>query len=119
DLAGIRLYESEVRIEPRFQADVLADDPAEHLKHLAQDAVQIENSRPDYLFAAERQKLVGQPADATRCAVNLFRGVPQRILGTQAVQQKLAVSGDDGQQIVEVVGHAASKPSERLHSERL
>src|SRR6476661_5584077 len=59
NLAGIDLDAPQGRIELRFQPDVLSDQSAEHLEHLAHCAVQIENSGSNNLFAAEGEELAG------------------------------------------------------------
>ena len=46
-------------------------------------------------------------------------GVAVGIVGAQAVQDQLAVAGDDGQQIIEIVRHAAGQHADRFHLLRL
>ena len=83
------------------------------------DHVQVEQRRLDDLLAAERQQLAREPRGARARLLN-FRNVRlARIVRIEIGQQQLAVAQNHGQQIVEVVRHAAGQPSDGFHLLRL
>ena len=55
------------------------------------------------------------PPPALRGAPDLFQGGPLRVFQIAACQQHVAVPGDHGEQVVEIVRHAAGQPADRLH----
>ena len=70
-------------------------------------------------LAAEGQQLAGQPGRAHPGVLNLGDVGLARIVGIVVHQQQLAEAQDHGQQIVEVVGHAAGELSDGFHFLRL
>ena len=58
-------------------------------------------------------------AARSRRLSDLLNVVAHRLAWLQVREQQIAVAQDDGQQVVEVVGHAAGKPPDRLHLLRL
>ena len=49
----------------------------------------------------------------------VFESGPLQILQVAAGQQHVAIAGDDGQQVVEIVGDSSGEPPDRLHLLRL
>ena len=81
--------------------------------------VQVQQRRLDDFLAAEGQQLAREPR-GTRASLLNFRNVSlARIVRIEIRQQQLAEPENHGQQIVEVVGHAAGQPSDGFHLLRL
>ena len=98
---------------------VFPDEASEQRPHLGHHPVQVERRRLDDLLAAEGQQLAREPGGARARLLN-FDDVPlARIVGIEIGQQELAVAQNGGEQIVEVVRHAARQPSDGLHFLRL
>ena len=62
DLARVGLDAAERAAEDGDDLDVLADQAAQHLLHLADDVVQFQDPRLEHLLAAEREQLARQRA---------------------------------------------------------
>ena len=71
------------------------------------------------LAAAEGEQLVSESAAAFGGAADLFERGALRLLEVAAGQQHVAVAGDDGQQVIEIVRDAAGEPPDRFHLLRL
>ena len=81
--------------------------------------VQIENPGLEHLAAAEGQELLGERRGALPGLHDLFHRMAVAISGGEAVQDELAVAGDDGQQVIEIVRHAAGQHPHGFHLLRL
>ena len=77
--------------------------------------VQVERPRADRLAAGEAEQLRRQARAAIGGLADLVELGAQRVLLADAVQKNVAVAGDQGQQIGEIVGHTADQPADRLH----
>ena len=62
DLTRVGLHAPERAAEDGDDLDVLADQAAQHLVHLADDVVQLQDPRLEKLLPAEREQLAGQRA---------------------------------------------------------
>ena len=67
------------------------------------------------MLAAERQQLPGEPCGAVRRLPNLLGVAGQRRVFLYMIQQQFAITEDDVQQIVKVMGHSAGQPADGLH----
>ena len=81
--------------------------------------VKIDLPRLHDLFAAERQQLPCQAGGALARFLDLQDVVAGRMIGVEAIEQKVGVAEDCGQDVVEIVRHAAGQPPDRLHLQRL
>jgi hypothetical protein len=72
--------------------------------------------RFQHLLPAERQELPDQRPGALPGLVDLDEYFPRRIVGRQIAQEQVAVPSDDGEQVVEVVRHAAGERAGRRQS---
>src|SRR5207245_2121992 len=75
--------------------------------------------RLHHLAAAEGQKLAGQNSRAVGGVQYLLHARAQLMPFTQIVQHHAAVAADYGEQVVEVVRHAAGQPADGFHLLRL
>ena len=98
-----------------FQQDVLTDEAAQHFLHVLNHVVEADDFRLHHLLAAEREELPSERRGALSGLRNLLHAIAPRIVWTERVQDNFVVAGDDGEQVVEIVRHAARKFSERIH----
>src|SRR5262249_20234406 len=114
-LSGIGLDSAKVGGQNRLEYHVRADEATQHPLDIGYHRVQVEYLRRHDLLATERQELASQ----RHCAVTGFSDLPyQARQGSpdwESVQQEVTVAVDDGEQVIEVVAHAARHLSDRLH----
>ena len=118
-LPAIGLHERQLGPEAQHDLHVFPDEASEHRPHVGHDHVQVEQRRLDDLLAAEGQQLAREPRGARARLLNLRDVRLARIVRIEIGQQQLAVPQNHGQQIVEVVRHAAGQPSDGFHLLRL
>jgi hypothetical protein len=119
ELTRVGLDAAQVGIQGGGELDVLPDQPPQHLLHVRDEVVEVDNLRLEDLLPAEGQKLPGQARRALRRFQDLIDLPLEGIAVPQLPQRDLPVAGDDAEQIVEVVGHAAGEASHCLHLLRL
>ena len=105
-----------LRIELDLEADVLADQPAQHRRHLADHPVEGHHPRLQHLLAAVGEELAGQRGRALAGALDLLDVGAPLVLRRHAVAEQLALEGDGRQQVVERMGDAAGQPAHRLQA---
>jgi len=66
-------------------------------------------------WPAEREQLVRQPGGALCGLINLFDIVAAVIAGGKIGEQEIGVSADRGEDVVEIVRHAARQPADGFH----
>ena len=116
DLTWVGLHAPEPRFEDGDDLDVLADQAAQHLVHFAEDVVQLKNSGLEKLLPAEREQLAGQRAGSVGRLGDLLDVLANAgVSFSETVEGELAVAADRGQQVVEVVSHAAGELADGLH----
>ena len=114
DLAAVRPDPRARRLRPGLDPDRRTDQPLQDLLHLEDHLVQIEDPELEHLPAAEGQQLLRERGGAARRGAHLADARAPRVLVAQSCQQGLGVAEDDGEQVVEVVRHAARQPADRL-----
>ena len=99
---------------------MLADGTAQHLLHVEDDLVEVEDPGPDHLAPGEGQQLMGQlgtplagPDDLLPVAAD---GGDVRPLRLGLLDHEGAVVHDHGEQVVEVVRHSPGELAEALQS---
>jgi len=117
-LAGVGLDATQRRVQGGRQADVLADHPAQERHQAGHHHVEVEYARLQHLLPAERQELPRQGGGPVRRVPDGLHRRARRD-GRRQVLQQVAVAHDDGEQVVEVVGHPGGQPTHRLHLLRL
>ena len=93
---------------------LLADQAPQHPLDVGDHVVQVERVGVDDLMPAEGEELARQRGGAIGRLGDLGGGRAQLGVGRQLVEHQLAVAADHRQQVVEVVGHAAGQPADRL-----
>ena len=100
------------------ERDVLAERAVEQPLRLERDAVDVDGLEPEVVVAAEDQQLPREVRRALGGAHDLADVGRGRVLGADLLADELGVVEDHGQQVVEVVRHAACELAERLHALR-
>src|ERR1700692_1871079 len=67
------------------------------------------------MFATEDQELPGQPGSPLRRVPDLLDVFSHRTLIAKVRSNQIAVTNDDRQDVVEVMGHAADELSDHFH----
>ena len=94
----------------------LGGQAAQERLHLAHDVGQVDEHRRDRPATAEGEQLAGERRAARHRALELGQlGVDRTAAGGLALDER-AQHLDRGEQVVEVVCHAAGKAAERLHA---
>ena len=114
ELSRIGADRTELGVEHRQQLDVLADQAPQHHVHVGDDGVEVEHPGLQDLPAAEREQLPGERRGARGGLLDLL-GVASQARVVLAGDEELAVAGDGGQQVVEVVRDATGEPADRFH----
>ena len=102
-------------LESRHELDILADEPPQHSCHVGDDLVQVEHARPKHLLTTESKKLACEVRGTLSRLLNFHDILPDPVFRFQSQKGRLAVSDDQGQEVVEVVGDATREPPDRLH----
>ena len=77
--------------------------------------VQVEHPGRVDFPVAERQELAGERAGPLASRQDSAERRVQRVRGCQFLEGLRRVAVDNGEQVVEVVGHAARKPADGIH----
>src|SRR5881275_102769 len=99
------------------EIDVLANDAPEHVLDIPQQSAEVEHLLLNGLMTAESEQLPGEARGAPRRAQDLLH-VSGDALGRRAaetLERQLSVSGNHGQEVIEIMRHAARQTAERLH----
>ena len=118
-LATIDVHAAQLRLQMTGDFHILADHPAQHLLHVAHDAVEAYHRRHQHLLAAERQELTGDRCRPVARFLHCLHLLQHRTIGRKLREQHFSVADDDSHQVVYVVGHAAGQSSDGLYPPRL
>ena len=94
---------------------VLADEAPEHLLDIGDEGVQVDHSRLHDLAPAEREELLRECGRPLRRLMDLLDVVAATVMLGKVRQQEIGVPADRGEDVVEVVRHAARQLPDRLH----
>jgi hypothetical protein len=97
------------------EGDFLADQPVEQVHELAHGVAQIQRLGLQRLLAREGQQLPDQRGGAVGVLVDLHEIGIVRVALVVAQHQQVAMPGDGGQQVVEVMRDAPGKLTDGLH----
>ncbi len=116
ELGGVHAGEGAPALQPRPEVDGLAQGAAQQGLALADQGVEIAGFRPQGLPAREGQQLMCQafaaPGGGQGGLTHLL--APGGVVGR--LEDHVQGADDHGQQIVEVVGHAAGEAADGLHA---
>jgi len=114
DLSRVRLDPAQVLAQRGHELDVRGQEPVEHLLHVGDDLVEIENLGLQHLLPAEGQELPRQCRRALRSLGDLLQASVVGISWGHLLQDHLAVAADHSQQIVEIVRDATREAPDRF-----
>ena len=96
------------------QGDVLADQAMNHPGEGMNRHVQVQNPALEYLLASESEQLLRQAGRTLSGRCDGLGVAVQWIGRWQFLEQKLGVSVDDGEQVIELVRHTTRQPADAL-----
>ncbi len=96
------------------QPHVLPDHTVDQLPRVRQQDAQVDDPRRDHLLPAEAEELLHERGGAVPGASDLVRVVAPGVVRSELRGQKVRISYDGGQEVVEVVGDAAGQPAHGL-----
>ncbi len=118
-LVGVGLHEPQIIRLDRLQGDARVDRSGEQPDDLGDNLIGTKRFGVEDGAAGKAEKLGGEVGRPPR---RPLAGLDQRaktVVRRQARLQQRQVAEDDGEQVVEVVGHAAGQLADRLHLLRL
>src|SRR4029077_7684183 len=118
NLSGVGFDSAKGRIERDFELDIRADQATQQDLHFPQRICEIEDSRLNKLLAAESEELAGQVCRGNARLSDYFEFLDGGVIRWKRGKDDIRISQYHGQQIVEIVGHAASEPANGIHSLR-
>jgi hypothetical protein len=101
------------------QLDVFAQQTAQQDLELRDQLAQVQHLALHGLLAREGQQLADQIGGAHARLADLVEALVRRVAHRMTMQQFVKAQLDGGQQVVEVVGHAAGQLADGLHLLRL
>src|SRR4029077_16907591 len=116
---SVRHDASQRFVQRSTQIDVLANHPAEHLFHVLDRSIKVDDSRLENLLTAKSQELARQGRCPFPGLLDLFSFLQQGTVRRQLILQELAVADDHTEQIIEVMRNPAGKLPDGFHSLRL
>ena len=115
ELAGIDPHRTQFAPVLDIELNGLADEPVQQVGKLRQRLGDVQDDRLQGLFARKRKQLAHQVDGAVDVLLDLHDVGKRGIVGPVALQQEVAEPNHGGQQVVEVVGHAAGQLPDGLH----
>ncbi len=114
-LSRVSLYSSQARIFHGDERDIFTDESAEDPVDVGDDFVEIDHFRLQQLAAAEGQQLAGECGSALAGFSYFLYFLQERRIISQAIDEQIAIAGNDSQQVVEIMRDSSGKPSDGLH----
>ena len=119
ELVDVGFDEPKVAAMAQLEIDFFADEPAHQHLQIGQNIAQLQNLRPQGLAARKGQELPHQRGRAVGVLLDLIDVLKRRVGRPVIGEQQIGIADDRGQDIVEIMCHAAGKLSDRLHLLRL
>jgi len=114
-LAGIDAGLPQVLIKPEFALDMFAERPAQQLLHADDFLADVDVARHQGLLSREREQAPRQVRSAFGGGRDAFGDAVQFLVCRQLLGEVFRIAENDGQQIVEIMRHAAGELTHRLH----
>ena len=119
ELALVDLGKTEIAPVHDLELDIFADQAAQEMRQLDQHIGDVDDARLQGLLPREGQELAHEVGGAVGVLLDLHDVGKGRVARPEPHQQEIAEADHRGQQVVEVVRHAAGELSDRLHLLRL
>ncbi len=101
------------------ETHIFSNQAAEHLRRFGNRIIYAEDRRLHELTPGEREQLPREDDGAFGGASNFLEKVDVLLVGRVIGDHQLGFGDDDGEQVVEIVSHAAGEPAHSLHLLRL
>src|SRR5258708_6904162 len=115
DLHGIKTNSSQSLPSDKIQLDIFSDESLQDFDDSSDHRVQFSYPQRLRLLATESQQLPGQIGGTPGGGKNLLDTDLGCAPGDNGVKRQFRVAGDDGQQVVEVMGNASCQPANGVH----
>jgi hypothetical protein len=115
DLRRVDSDRPQVSLRLPLDLHVFADEPAQHLEHLRDGVVQVQDSGRGALPAGKREQLARQLGRPHGRPADLLDARTERLIGVHLLDGQLRVSEDHAQHVVEVMGDPARQAAHRFH----
>ena len=119
DVARVGKNRGKLWSELHVESDVLADKPAQHGNGLLDNFIERDRSPLNDLLAAVGEKLAGQSRGAFRRSLHLIKRRSEFFVESRIAQLHRRISEDDGENVIEIVGHSGSETADCFHFLRL
>ena len=114
DLSGVGFYAVQLRIQHEREFDVLLDQASQHLVEVADRLVDIQDHGLDHLLTAQHQELARERGGTVAGLLDLLQAPAIGFGQIGTLEQQIAVAVNHGEQVIEVVGHAAGEQDRSL-----
>ena len=114
ELTRVDADEAAQRPKPELEPDIVAEQGAEDRQQPGDQVGRVDQDLGEDLPAAEREQLAGDLDRPVGGRQHLVHVAPDRVAVGQRGTGELGVAADGGQEVVEVVGHAAREQADRL-----
>ena len=115
ELVEIRLYEPKIAPMAQLERNFFADEPFCHFLQIGEHIAQLQDLESQGLTPGKGQELADERGRAIGVLLDLIdipeRGVRRPVIG----EQQITMANDRGQDIIEVMRHAARELAYRLH----
>ena len=118
-LSEVGPYPGQGGVRPDPLLDALLDEAGQHLGHLCQHLVQVDDLRLQVLAPAEGQELASEVRGVLGRLADHAHVVELRAAFGEAAPQQLGRPGHHHQEVVEVVSDASGQAPDRLHLQGL
>ena len=95
--------------------DVFANQAVQRPSDVGDDGIQVDDAKCLYLFAAEGEQLPGQLRGSAGGGEYFLKLVLDRASRNDRIQGQFGIAGDDGEQVVEIVGDSARETADGIH----
>src|SRR5260370_2977633 len=115
----VRLDGHGAGVERGLKLYVFPNEPFQHLFHVLDHYIQVENPRIHHLLPAECEQLSSERGCSMTRLQDFVDASTQRTILLRALLNNLSVTDDYTEQVIEIVSHTSGKPPHCLHLLRL
>jgi len=115
DLGNVHLDRPYFLCRHPDEIDILTDKSPEHLQHILDGLIEVEDFRGNGLFPGKSQELPGDICRAHPGFMDLLQITIKRQGRIDFIKGHLRIPEDDTQHVIEIVGHTSGQPTDRFH----